>query len=407
MITTRRLFCASAILASTLLPVTAHAASMFSGSTLLSTTQISTGTFYGGNLVFGLSGIDYDRASNTFITQRDNYQWNAGNNGNPVAFTLQPVFTPGQPGYGLSFTDVNTLGGANGISSLESIRYDPSGNGVWLASEGPNTVYHIAADGTRTQLALPDSVAGRTPPGAGNYGLEGMTFAPDGGLWVSREDPMAGDSAGVIRLSNIAKDGSLLRQYAYGLDNVVAGNRGGATISNPPGSGVGNNGVSEILAASDNEFLVMERGWDGIGANAGPQGTSHNYIRIYSVDLTSGTDVAGLGALSDPSAYRTVSKTLLFDSQAPSIANTLNTYDTKVDNVEGMSFGPTLTDGRRSLVLVSDNNNSGSQRKTQFLVLGLTPAVPEPATWAMMILGFGLIGFTMRRRQQNVAVRFA
>jgi hypothetical protein len=32
-------------------------------------------------------------------------------------------------------------------------------------------------------------------------------------------------------------------------------------------------------------------------------------------------------------------------------------------------------------------------------------AVPEPGTWAMMLLGFGAIGFSMRRRrtQQNIA----
>ena len=30
-------------------------------------------------------------------------------------------------------------------------------------------------------------------------------------------------------------------------------------------------------------------------------------------------------------------------------------------------------------------------------------AVPEPATWAMMIGGFGLTGFAMRRRQAAVA----
>ena len=27
-------------------------------------------------------------------------------------------------------------------------------------------------------------------------------------------------------------------------------------------------------------------------------------------------------------------------------------------------------------------------------------AVPEPATWAMMLLGFGAVGFAMRRRKQ-------
>ena len=32
---------------------------------------------------------------------------------------------------------------------------------------------------------------------------------------------------------------------------------------------------------------------------------------------------------------------------------------------------------------------------------GTAPAVPEPATWAMMLLGFGGIGFSMRRRRTN------
>ncbi|WP_293901267.1 PEPxxWA-CTERM sorting domain-containing protein [Phenylobacterium sp.] len=32
------------------------------------------------------------------------------------------------------------------------------------------------------------------------------------------------------------------------------------------------------------------------------------------------------------------------------------------------------------------------------------PAVPEPATWAMMILGFGLTGTAMRRRRVGLAV---
>jgi 3-phytase len=48
----------------------------------------------------------------------------------------------------------------------------------------------------------------------------------------------------------------------------------------------------------------------------------------------------------------------------------LDTLGIPLDNVEGLTFGPRLRDGRRSLVLVSDNNFAGSQF-TQFLLFAL------------------------------------
>ena len=39
-------------------------------------------------------------------------------------------------------------------------------------------------------------------------------------------------------------------------------------------------------------------------------------------------------------------------------------------------------------------------------VMPFAAAVPEPATWGMMILGMGAIGFAMRRRNINTRVRF-
>ncbi|HEU4820083.1 MAG TPA: PEPxxWA-CTERM sorting domain-containing protein [Qipengyuania sp.] len=33
--------------------------------------------------------------------------------------------------------------------------------------------------------------------------------------------------------------------------------------------------------------------------------------------------------------------------------------------------------------------------------------MPEPATWAIMVLGFGLLGATMRRRAGAVRVHYA
>jgi hypothetical protein len=54
-------------------------------------------------------------------------------------------------------------------------------------------------------------------------------------------------------------------------------------------------------------------------------------------------------------------KTLLLD---------LDELGIPLDNVEGMTFGPRLPDGRQSLVLVSDNNFAATQF-TQFLLFAL------------------------------------
>ena len=43
----------------------------------------------------------------------------------------------------------------------------------------------------------------------------------------------------------------------------------------------------------------------------------------------------------------------------------------------------------------------------RFVVEDLAAAAPEPATWLMMILGFGLVGSQLRRRKANVKVKFA
>ena len=47
--------------------------------------------------------------------------------------------------------------------------------------------------------------------------------------------------------------------------------------------------------------------------------------------------------------------------------------------------------------------NAGQSNAT----IDLMSAVPEPATWAIMLLGFGGIGFMMRRQLRNIAVPFA
>jgi hypothetical protein len=90
-----------------------------------------------------------------------------------------------------------------------------------------------------------------------------------------------------------------------------------------------------------------------------------NTIKLYQVDLSNATDISQIETLNnaDLSAIKPAEKTLLLNF------DTLN-LSPKTDNVEGMTLGSPLPDGRRVLILVSDNNFSEKQI-TQILALSL------------------------------------
>jgi hypothetical protein len=78
--------------------------------------------------------------------------------------------------------------------------------------------------------------------------------------------------------------------------------------------------------------------------SVGAPGTG-NTIRLYEVSLR----------------HRSAEKKLLLD---------LDDLGIPLDNVEGLTFGPRLRDGRQSVVLVSDNNFAATQF-TQFLLFAV------------------------------------
>ena len=51
----------------------------------------------------------------------------------------------------------------------------------------------------------------------------------------------------------------------------------------------------------------------------------------------------------------------------------------------------------------------GNADAAQFVIKTLTPSpgVPEPAAWAMMLGGFGIVGAAMRRRKLSTSVTYA
>jgi hypothetical protein len=52
-------------------------------------------------------------------------------------------------------------------------------------------------------------------------------------------------------------------------------------------------------------------------------------------------------------------------------------------------------------------SGTGINFEKQNSVTLLSSAVPEPGTWAMMLVGFGAIGASMRRRRSKQIPQFA
>jgi hypothetical protein len=96
--------------------------------------------------------------------------------------------------------------------------------------------------------------------------------------------------------------------------------------------------------------------------SVGASGTG-NKIRLYDVSLRHADNVNGFDSLATLlSGLRPAKKTLVLD---------LDELGIPLDNVEGMAFGPKLSHGRRSLILVSDNNFAPAQF-TQFLLFSVS-----------------------------------
>jgi len=358
---------------------------------LIGTGQLAPDLRHGGTRVGGISGIDYDPASDAWLLVSDDRgqhgpaRWyrarigidNEGGNGtdkgigngidngirsgigNGVVGTVaimeavvvrQPDGTP-HPAWG-----------EPGISAdLEALRIDPLDGSIWVASEGdrrarvPSFVRNAAPDG-RFLRELPYPAALQIQPdcecgGRSNGGFEGMSFSNDGRqLWLALEVPPIQDGpvplpgqGALTRISLVERDGALVAQYAYPLDAAPARAFAGGFVDN---------GISEILALGARRLLVLER--------AGRQIAGREFgfdVRLYEVDFTGASALAPDAPIARATVRPGV-KRLLFDStRLPQGWS---------DNYEAMAWGPALSGGRRSLVIASDNNFNGGP--TRFLV---------------------------------------
>nr|WP_234806863.1 esterase-like activity of phytase family protein [Mycolicibacter minnesotensis] len=183
-----------------------------------------------------------------------------------------------------------------------------------------------------------------------NTALEGLTVTADGRmLFTAMEGPGFDDGAVADRAR-----GALTRVTAYRLDAGPFGAVPAAQYAYPLEAAAGpaeSNGLTDLVAISDGVFLVIERAF-----------SARPTVRLFRAEIADATDVLGMPALAG-TAVTPMTKTLLADlAVAPGLD--------RVDNIEGITLGPRLPDGRQTVVLVSDDNFS-PQQVTQFLAFAM------------------------------------
>lgn len=331
-----------------------------------------------GTTVGGLSGIDRDPCTGEYVLISDDRSYLQparfytariavdGGGVGPVEFTgTHPFRQPDGTGY-----PPPTLNDGKAVDP-EEIRVDPRTCQFWWAQEGNRPKTPTAPDPViQPSVQKADRTGGYLgqhwlPPNyeitlqdrgpRRNLTVEAITFDESGSTLTSAvEGPLIQDGpvpttehGALTRVTTQTRGGTVLGQYAYRLEPIF-------TAPAPGSPWEPDTGVPAILAAPEDptRFLVLERTYvDGAGFK----------VRLFDATTRGATDVQHLDSLADE-PVRPMSKRLIAD---------LHDLDlSAVDNVEGMTWGPRLPTGERTIVLVSDDNFH-PQEVTQIIALAL------------------------------------
>ncbi len=321
---------------------------------LLGQLILPTGLMYEDTEVGGLSAISYAPGENVFYLLSDDRSFKQ-----PARFYRFAIDIPaGQaPSPSVKIIGLTTLTNSEGerfsAGSLdpEGIAVTENGN-LFISSEGvtrrhipPFVAQHNSAGKQLKMMTVPEDFFPLPDGSRGvrdNMGFEALTLSADGRfLTVAPENALvqdglqatlaAGSSCRLIIFD--IESGDVVNEYIYLTDPVPE----------PPlvPDTLHVNGLVELLALEEEgSYLALERAYsEGKGFN----------IRLYH------TAIKNQKRVGQPTS---LSKELVLNFDSLGIV---------LDNLEGMSFGPDLPDGRRSLVIISDNNFSNLQF-TQILV---------------------------------------
>jgi len=313
-----------------------------------------------GITIGGLSGIDYEDSKFVLISDKSR---------SPEIYTVD-IQIENLKIKSVEFENVIKLTCDEiDVFDTESIRYLPRKSGYLISTEGnikkhkDPEIIEVNKNGVCNKTYNLPQHFKLDPPNQPrqNRVFEGLSLDHDeSGFWVANEIPLEDDG----RKPKLFNTNSPVRfthykfgnqdpdfQVSYDLDRLIK----------IPLLPFGVNGVTEILQINQNHLLVLERSFSAGHKSRG------NRVKIFLVNVSNARNTLNLDSLKKHKALN-LDKLLLFDSKT--IKDQLKFKF--IDNIEGITFGPILSNGNKSLILVSDNNfNAIGEQLNQFILLEL------------------------------------
>ncbi len=140
------------------------------------------------------------------------------------------------------------------------------------------------------------------------------------------------------------------KQFAYQLEHIIRPAKGNINLT----------GVTSMLEYKENHFFIIERTYQNGYEN------SPNTVRIFDAKIEENTtNILNTASLKE-SEYKPLTKKQIFNFNdvQDKLTNKI------IDNIEGITFGPKLSNGNQSLILVSDDNfQLYGKQLNQFILL--------------------------------------
>lgn len=209
------------------------------------------------------------------------------------------------------------------------------------------------------------------------------------------------------------------------------GEETGPDVTGTLGSGPGAYEFVHFQGTTDadtNSANVHLNGGNGQAEIDGAFVSGNDYANLITGDIFLNDKASGLGTTTDPTnlTFEWIELALqnvefLDDALAASVEFTISGFDEFGDpettiftyaltgtGEQWFAFQATAGETMSLLHFELTNATADSLRQVRISTLeGGVPPVPEPGTWAMMLIGFGATGFALRRRRTTVLPQVA